>query len=254
MGAVYEKILDWKIDVKNSSWEMVALCEKILGRKINVKNSKMENRCEKLESVKILGWKINFKILVRKWKKNRMCVPGCTVEVKLLCNFSKIAKICNIFPNEGTLLNHEGTLLNHLSSARSYECDSFTDSRYTPVFPSIFLSAVFKTGIRNRFEKRPQSIWTRIAFDGELRRRITRISERIDFTPNKTKEVSLQLDWWMKLQMGWGMGNRIWDNMRPLNPCHQGWFGQASQDGTFAGSPLNFEMLWSPLCFLLRWG
>ncbi len=40
--------------------EMVAVSEKILGQKIGVKNSKMENQCEKLESVKILGWKIGL--------------------------------------------------------------------------------------------------------------------------------------------------------------------------------------------------
>ncbi len=32
----------------------------------------------------------------------------------------------------------------------------------------------------------------RITFDGELQQRVMRISERIDFTPDKTKEVSLQ--------------------------------------------------------------
>ncbi len=59
-----------------------------------------------------------------------MCVPGRTVEVKFLCDFSKIAKICNISPNKGTLLNS-------LSSTRSYECNSIIDSRYTP-FPLHF--------------------------------------------------------------------------------------------------------------------
>ncbi len=54
--------------------------------------------------------------------------------------------------------------------------------------PSIFLSEVFETGLKND----TQCIWTRIAFNGELQRRVTRISERINFTPNKTKEVSLQ--------------------------------------------------------------
>ncbi len=112
------------------------------------------------------------------WKKN--CVSGCTVEVKLLCNFSKIAEVCNMFPNKGILLNR-------LSRTRSYKCDSFTDSHYTP-FP-LHLSL---WGIQNRFEKWPQRIWTRIAFDGEMQRRVTRISERIDFTPNETKEVSFQ--------------------------------------------------------------
>ncbi len=80
-------------------------------------------------------------------KKNQMCVPGRTVEVKLFSNFSKIAKICNIFTNERTLLNR-------LSWTRSYvyECNSFTDSRYTLVSPPSF------RGIQNRFEKRPQCI------------------------------------------------------------------------------------------------
>ncbi len=44
----------WKI-LSRKIGEMVAVSEKILGMKIGVKNSKMENRCEKLESVKILG-------------------------------------------------------------------------------------------------------------------------------------------------------------------------------------------------------
>ncbi len=111
-----------------------------------------------------------------------MCVPGCAVEVKLLCNFSKIAKICNTFPNKGPLLNRS-------SWTRSYECNSFTNSHYTLVSPPSFW------GIQNQFEKQPQCIWTRIAFDGKLQRRVTRISERIDFTPNETKEVSLQKQW-----------------------------------------------------------
>ncbi len=34
-----------------------------------------------------------------------MCVPGRTMEVKLLLNFSNIPKICNIIPNKGALLN-----------------------------------------------------------------------------------------------------------------------------------------------------
>ncbi len=51
-------------------------------------------------------------------------------------------------------------------------------------FPSIFLSDIFKTGLKNE----PQCIWTRIAHDGELQWRIKRISERIDFAPNKTKK------------------------------------------------------------------
>ncbi len=89
------------------------------------------------------------------------------VEVKLLCNFSKIAKICNIFPNKGTLLNR-------LSWTRYYECDSFIDSHYTP-FP-LHLSL---WGIQNWFEKRPhQCKWTRIALDGKLQQRVVRISER----------------------------------------------------------------------------
>ncbi len=113
-------------------------------------------------------------------KKNQMRVPGRTVEVKLLCNFSKIVKICDIFPNKGTLLNH-------VSWMRSYECNSFTDllTHWLPLHLSLWR-------IQNRFEKQAQCIWTRIAFDGELQRRVTRISERIDSTPNETKEVSLQ--------------------------------------------------------------
>ncbi len=49
--------------------EMVAVSEKNVGRKSNVKNFKMENRCEKLESVKILGWKIGVKNSSQKMKK-----------------------------------------------------------------------------------------------------------------------------------------------------------------------------------------
>ncbi len=51
MEAVYEKILDRKINGKILSrkmGEMVAVSEKILGWKIDVKNSKMENWYEKL--------------------------------------------------------------------------------------------------------------------------------------------------------------------------------------------------------------
>ncbi len=44
--------------------------------------------------------------------------------------------------------------------------------------------------IQNR--KRSQFIRTRIAFIGELQRRIMQIGEQDDFTPNKAKEVSLQ--------------------------------------------------------------
>ncbi len=117
-----------------------------------------------------------------------MCVPGRTVEVKLLCNFSKIAKICSIFPNKGTLLNR-------LSWTRCNECNSFTDAHYThwfalyTGFPFIFLSEVFKTNLKNNPSVYEQEL------HGELQRRITRISERIDFTPNEMKEVSLQMKW-----------------------------------------------------------
>ncbi len=48
---------------------MGAVYEKILGQKIDVKNSKMENQCEKLESVKILGRKIGVKNFSQKFKK-----------------------------------------------------------------------------------------------------------------------------------------------------------------------------------------
>ncbi len=129
----------------------------------------------------------------KKKQKNQKCVSGYTVEVKLLCNFSKIPTICNIIPNKGALLNR-------LSSTRSYECDSFTDSHYTP-----FLLHLSLWRIQNRFEKWPQCIWTRIAFDGELQRRVMRISERIDFTPNKTKEVSLQ-------KLGLWLSKILWYN------------------------------------------
>ncbi len=40
---------------------MKAVSEKILGWKIGVKNSKMEIQCEKLELMKILRWRINVK-------------------------------------------------------------------------------------------------------------------------------------------------------------------------------------------------
>ncbi len=52
-------------------------------------------------------------------------MPGYMVEVKLIYNFSKIPKICNIFSNKGALLKH-------LSSTRSHKYDAFTDSHYTP--------------------------------------------------------------------------------------------------------------------------
>ncbi len=45
---------------------MVAVGEKILGCKIGVKNSQMKIRCEKLESVKILDWKMGLKNYNRK--------------------------------------------------------------------------------------------------------------------------------------------------------------------------------------------
>ncbi len=80
IGAVYEKILRLKIDVKILSWKMdevLAVSETILGWKIGVKNSKMENWCIKPRSgKKILGQKIgtnNFfvretKNCINRWK------------------------------------------------------------------------------------------------------------------------------------------------------------------------------------------
>ncbi len=109
-----------------------------------------------------------------------MCVPGRTVAVKLLCNFSKIPKTCNIIPNKRSLLNC-------LSSTRSYECDSFTNSHYTPFFTLSF-SLTHSKPVR----KTTPCIWMRTAFDGEPQQFVTRISEQIDFAPNKTKEVLLQ--------------------------------------------------------------
>ncbi len=49
--------------------EMVADSEKILGRKNGRKNCKMENQCEKIKLVKILGWKIGVKYPCQKIKK-----------------------------------------------------------------------------------------------------------------------------------------------------------------------------------------
>ncbi len=109
-----------------------------------------------------------------------MCVPWHTVEVKLLCNFSKIHKICNIIPNKGALLNR-------LSSTRSYKCNSFTDSHYTP-FPPPSISLMHSKLVRKttpvHMNENCLRWWTAT--------HVTRISERTDFTPNKTKEVSLQ--------------------------------------------------------------
>ncbi len=66
MGAVYEKIVGQKTEVKILSGkmgEMVAVCKKIASKSEScVKNSKTENQYEKLESVKILDWKIGVKI------------------------------------------------------------------------------------------------------------------------------------------------------------------------------------------------
>ncbi len=56
------------------------------------------------------------------------------------------------------------------------------------IFPSIFLPDTFKTGLKN-----DPSVYEReLAFDSKLQWCVMRISERIDFTPNKIKEVSLQ--------------------------------------------------------------
>ncbi len=90
----------------------------------NIENS----NCFRISTLSAILWVWQNRYYL---KKNQMCMPGRTVEMKLLCNFSKIAKICNIFPNKGTLLNH-------LSSTRSYECNSFTDSHYTLVSPPSF--------------------------------------------------------------------------------------------------------------------
>ncbi len=54
----------WKI-VSMKLCEMVAVSEKVLGSKIDV-----ENWCKKLESVKILVWKIGKKNSSQKMKKN----------------------------------------------------------------------------------------------------------------------------------------------------------------------------------------
>ncbi len=48
---------------------MVAVSEKILGWKIGMKNFKTGNQCEKLKLVKILGWKIGVKNSSQKMKK-----------------------------------------------------------------------------------------------------------------------------------------------------------------------------------------
>ncbi len=48
--------------------EMVAVSEKILAWKIGMKNSNTEKQCKKLELVKILGWRIGAKIQMKKWK------------------------------------------------------------------------------------------------------------------------------------------------------------------------------------------
>ncbi len=51
---------------------MGAVYEKILGLKIDVKNSEMENWCKKVELVYILMWKI----IIRKWKKIWLMANG----------------------------------------------------------------------------------------------------------------------------------------------------------------------------------
>ncbi len=109
-----------------------------------------------------------------------MCVPGRTVEVKLLRNFFKIPKICNIIPNKGRyqIVYLKRGLTNAIRSL----------IHIIHRFP-FHLSPWH---IQNWFKKLPQCIWTRIVFDGKLQQHVTRISERIHFTPNKTDEVSLQ--------------------------------------------------------------
>ncbi len=71
----------------------------------------------------------------------KKCLPGRMVKVNLLCNFSKIPKICNIIAKKRALLNH-------LSSMRSYKCDVHRFALYTGV-PSIFFSEAFKPGLKN---------------------------------------------------------------------------------------------------------
>ncbi len=96
--------------------------------------------------------------------------------------FSKIAKICNILPNKTMLLNH-------LSCTRSYayECNPFTDSRNTLVSRPFFSP---------RYSKLVRKTTPVYMNENSLHRRTAMarnaISERIDFIPNETKEVSLQ--------------------------------------------------------------
>ncbi len=90
---------------------------------------------------KILIWFSKISICINMKKKSDVCA-----EVKLFSNFSKIAKICNIFPNKGTLLNR-------LSWTKSYtyDCNSFTDSCYSytlvspPSFSPRYSKPVWKT-------------------------------------------------------------------------------------------------------------
>ncbi len=68
--------------------------------------------------------------------------------------------------------------------------------------------------IRNQFEKRPQCIWTRIAFDGELQQCVMRIGKRIDSNPNKTKGVSLQNK--KKNHENWWKNPNSWRNRKKI--------------------------------------
>ncbi len=94
-------------------------------------------------------------------------MPGRTVEVKLFSNFSKIAKICNIFPNKGDVI--KPFIVDEVLRLRMQFVHWF--ALYTG-FPSIILSEVFKIGSKNQ----PQCIWTRIPFAGELQWHVTQIS------------------------------------------------------------------------------
>ncbi len=82
-----------------------------------------------------------IRLMNKMWNrwKNQMCVPGRMVQVKLFSYFSKIAKICNIFPNKGT------TLLNRLSNA----------IRSLIRIIHWFFLHLSLWGIQNWFERRP---------------------------------------------------------------------------------------------------
>ncbi len=133
-----------------------------------------------------------------------MCRDARTVEVKLLC----IVGLCvERWCGEGK--TRKKLKYGNIFIMRSYGISSPVMLFFQcPVFcwvwnqfvhwfalyaivPSIFLPDTFKTSSKNN----QQCIWTRIAFDGELQRRVKQINERTDFTPNKTKEVSLQNYW-----------------------------------------------------------